>query len=105
MIHNNEMEKDFIDGHCLETRVKFLVYPGNMSPEEVTALLHLKPTKELIRGQSITNRIGRTHIQPINFWMISSEEQINSLNLSEHLDWMLNSIISSKDQILLLQKK
>jgi hypothetical protein len=36
--------------------------------------------------------------------MLSSEEQINSLNLGEHLDWVLNSIISSKEQILLLQK-
>ncbi len=91
-------------GPNLETRAKLLVYTGDMLPDKVTKLLHIEPSELLRKGESVTNRIGRTRIHKLNAWFLCSEPKINSLDLKDHLNYILETIYPAKEQLFLLQK-
>jgi hypothetical protein len=89
---------------CLETRAKLLIYSEDISPYDISVLISLNPTEKRKKGDSITNSIGRTRIHKSNLWILSSEGIVESLNLGDHLDWLLQQLIQSKEKILLLQE-
>jgi len=43
---------------CLETRAELLIYPGQMSPQEVTNRLGIDPTKVNVAGEEAVNKHG-----------------------------------------------
>ena len=45
-------------GTCLETRATLRIYPGEMSPHEITNLLQLAPSKVNIIGETRVNKPG-----------------------------------------------
>ncbi len=94
----------FITGPNLETRAKLLIYTGDMLPDKVTELLQIEPSEILRKGESVTNRIGRTRIHKLNAWFLYSEPKIDSLDLSEHLNYVLETIYPAKEQLLSLHQ-
>jgi Domain of unknown function (DUF4279) len=101
MMNTSSRRTPIDDGYasCRETRVELLIYPGKLSPDEVTARLGLEPTQVNLAGSEVTNRLGRTRTIQINGWFLSSEGQIESLDARRHLDWLL-TVLRPKDEAL-----
>jgi hypothetical protein len=79
--------------------------PENMSPDDVSDILELPPTKKQKKGNIIcrpSGRIVRTMEQ--GCWVLCTENQVKSGNMDVHLEWLLNRLMPAKDQILTLQK-
>ena len=90
-------------GTCLETRAELLIYPGTVSPHEVTALLGVEPTKVNITGEEVVNRLGRRRVVAINGWFLSSEQSVISLDIRRHIDWLLGKISPLAEGLAALQ--
>lgn len=88
---------------CEETRVELRVYPGSQSAEEVTEFLGIEPTEKHNKGDCHTNSIGRTRVAPSTGWFLSSEHQVSSKDLRDHLDWLLTRITGTESKLLALQ--
>jgi hypothetical protein len=79
-------------GTCLETRAELLIYPGALSPHEVTDRLQLEPSRINIVGEEHVNELGRKRVVKANGWFLSSEGQVESLDTRRHLDWLLERL-------------
>jgi hypothetical protein len=90
-------------GTCIETRAKLLIYPGEMSPHEVTRRLGVEPTEANVAGEERLNRLGRQRVIKLNGWFLSSEGHVTSLDTRRHLDWLLARIEPKKEALLALQ--
>lgn len=88
---------------CERTCVTLLIYPGDISPDDVSQRLELMPTATLAAGSKHTNSLGETRTQPINGWFLSSENIVSSKDLRRHLDWLLEIIEPKSEQLLKLQ--
>lgn len=88
---------------CEECRASLLIYPENIHPDEVSRILQLEPTKKNIIGTKITNSHGRTREITILGWFLSSEKYVQSKDIREHLDWLLNKILPASDGLNKLQ--
>lgn len=88
---------------CDECYVKLLIYPDALHPDEVSQILNLEPTKKNIIGTKITNSRGRVREITIAGWFLSSENYVNSKDLRDHLDWLLNKIEPSSKALKQLQ--
>ena len=58
-----------------------LVYPGSLPPVDVTARLQIQPTTT--QEASGTKPAG---------WFLSSQQQVNSDQLNDHIDWILDRL-------------
>jgi len=88
---------------CERTCATLSIYPNTIFPDEVSRRLELSPTATRIRGNEHTNSLGRTRIQPMNAWFLSSEKTVPSKDLRRHLDWVLNLVEPNAEQLLKLQ--
>lgn len=90
---------------CLETRVKLRIYPKTMPLEAISQILRIEPSQSLKKGElSKPNSAGKKRKIASSAWQLSSDQYLNSLNIEEHLDWMLGKLSPVKDQLLILQK-
>ncbi|MBI6549795.1 DUF4279 domain-containing protein [Xenorhabdus lircayensis] len=88
---------------CDECYAKLLIYPGDVHPDEVSSLLLLEPTKKNIVGTQIVNRLGRVKEIKVSGWFLSSENYVNSKDLRDHLNWILDRIRPSSGGLKQLQ--
>lgn len=88
---------------CVETRAELLVYPGDLAPSVVTAKLGVAPTQENVAGEFFLSRRGTRRLIKTNAWFLSSEEQVDSLDVRRHLDWLIEVIGPRQTAILDLQ--
>lgn len=88
---------------CEECRVSLLIYPDRVHPDDVSKILQLEPTKKNIVGTKITNSLGRTREITIAGWFLSSEQYVQSKDIRNHLDWLLNKILPSANGLAQLQ--
>jgi hypothetical protein len=71
---------------CERVFASLRVYPDVYSIEEVSMILSSQPNESLRIG----DRIGsRGKIASKSYWAISSEYEVKSLDLRDHLDWLL----------------
>ena len=86
--------------------VSLLIYPSQGTAAEVTDILDITPTKALERGEIIRHpRTGRTRTQRIAFWSLQSEESVDSLDLRDHLDWILSQVEPCSTALASLQAR
>ena len=112
MIINNEPFYDDRYDTCDETYVTLRVYSGDLPPKEVTDILGVKPTDLCLKGKGCykyqENQLilekTRNKEKIKNGWFLSSEDEVNSKDLRRHLDWILDKIISKKDELFELKK-
>ena len=88
---------------CLETRVELLVYPGEMSPHEVSERLGIAPTQVIVAGDEVVSKRGRVRLVKLNGWFLSSEGQVKSLDARRHLDWLLRLVEPKAEELSGLQ--
>lgn len=88
---------------CYECYATLLIYPNDIHPDRVSEFLKIQPTHKNIIGTKSVNRIGKIREIKTSGWFLSSKGYVTSKDLREHLDWLLNKIISSKDALEKLQ--
>jgi hypothetical protein len=93
------------DGYptCSECYAQLLIYPGAMHPDDVSKLLGLEPTQKNIAGTVVTNSRGKTREIKLSGWFLSSEQYVQSKDLREHIDWLLEKIKPLKKELIKLQ--
>jgi len=79
-------------GTCLDTYCDLRVYPGELSPHEITKRLGVEPTEVNVAGEARKGSQGRERILKINGWFLSSEGRVESKDLRRHLDWLLERL-------------
>ena len=94
---SNEVEKDMhlhpYDRSkigCERTDLTLCIYPKSLPVSEITALLGLTPTSAVDAGDTVTHpRSGRSRIAQVSNWLLKSERHVDSLDIRDHLDWLL----------------
>ena len=81
-----------------------LVYPKSVTSEDVTRLLKIQPTEAHNKGDVWVADRGRIHRQPLTLWMLSSEHEVQSADLRDHLDWLLRRLEGSLFELGALQR-
>ncbi len=90
------------DGYasCDRTVAKFLVYPGDVEPEAISKLMGITPTSMVRLGETVINPSNnRIRVGKLNGWFLSSEAEVQSLDLRRHLDWLLD-ILTPREQAI-----
>lgn len=89
---------------CSETYAELRIYPSSHSAEDITELLGIPPTASQNANSLIKNSRGRTRKTPRTGWFLSSEGKVNSKDLREHLNWILQKLSGSGSALMSLQK-
>jgi Domain of unknown function (DUF4279) len=77
---------------CLRTFATLRIFSGDAHPDTVTARLGLRPTK--IRS---TDEPSRHKLS--NSWQLCSELHVQSRDNRRHVDWLLDAVEASSDQL------
>jgi hypothetical protein len=72
---------------CERVFASLRIYPQKYTIEEVSAILSSQPNESVRIGDPIGTR-GKVATK--TYWSISSEERVKSLDLRDHLDWLLS---------------
>ena len=76
-----------------DVTAKLWIYPKSMTSEDVTRLLKIQPTDAHNKGDVwVTTGRGRIRRKPLTLWMLSSEHEVQSTDLRDHLDWLLRRL-------------
>lgn len=75
---------------CERADAELRVYTGEMDPDLVSRRLGISPSRLLVKGQQITNSLGRERVVKLNGWFLSSEGTSASRDLRRHIDWLLS---------------
>jgi len=91
---------------CERACASLLIYPPNrIRVEEITALLDVQPTLAYNKGAKGVKRFSKEWVARRNVWYLESEEQVKSLDLRHHLNWLLQRLDGAEKQILSLQRE
>lgn len=85
---------------CVETYATLRIFPGEAHPDTVTARLGVSPTK--VRWKDDPHRNPR-YKRWVNGWFLCSESHINSRDNRRHVDWLLNAVAGSREELLALK--
>ena len=78
--------------HIADMRAYLAIYPESMTSEDVTRLLKIEPTKAHNKDDAWVTARGHIHRKPRTLWMLSSEHEVQSADLRDHLDWLLRRL-------------
>lgn len=81
---------------CAETYAKLLIYPGNLGVDEVSKMLELEPTHKQDKGDRLINSRGQIRFAKNSLWMLSSEIDVDSKDLRDHLNWIVEKLDKNK---------
>lgn len=84
-----------LDPTCDRTCVKLCIYPDALDPAEVTTMLGVDPSRTQIRGERLVNSIGRERTVRVTAWFLESEGSVESRDMRDHLDWVLDRMEAS----------
>lgn len=92
-------------GSCERTYAELRIYSGSMDPDAISGRLGITPTSVQRKGERKTNSLGRSREVPLNGWFFSSEGKTASRDLRRHLDWILDRVEPTKDQLAEIQSR
>ena len=75
---------------CVSTFVSFRVMSEALSPESVTALLSVQPTRTQVRGELPAP--GSKHPFKYGGWFLKSSGHVQSRDSRRHVDWLLEQL-------------
>lgn len=91
---------------CALCFVQLLIHGGDSyTPEEISALLDLQPDRTVRKGDVFQSFTGKTRVETINFWKLSTRRRVDSYDLRRHLDYVLALLEPRKDALARLQKR
>ena len=79
----------------------FILRGKDLDPQEVSDSIGIQPTKRFRRGDI---RKGNKR-WPHGYWELSSKNEVSSIDLSLHLQWLLNQLEPANSQLLKIIKK
>ncbi|MGI8906353.1 MAG: DUF4279 domain-containing protein [Candidatus Sumerlaeaceae bacterium] len=85
---------------CRSTYATLRLYPGNLSPEEVTQALDLEPDSIQIKGRTVNGRKVK-----LNGWFLCSERHVQSRDSRRHISWLLDLLEPRKAAFQLLEER
>jgi len=88
---------------CDACRASFLLYPGKIHPNYITSRLGLLPTRCQVAGEPVILPSGKSRVAKSSLWFLESEENVNSYDLRDHLDWVLNQLKSVERELKYIQ--
>jgi len=92
--------------NCERTLATLRIYPGEMTPLEVTEVIGLTPTSSVVKGERITaDTPGQFRTGKLNGWFLSSEGFVDSKYLRRHLDWLLTKLEGCANGLKELQRR
>jgi hypothetical protein len=74
---------------CAATFATLRVMSAELTPAQLTGALRTDPSESYAFGEPVHNT-GRT--RKTNGWFLTSEGRVESLDLSRHIDWVLDQI-------------
>jgi hypothetical protein len=84
----------------------FRIHCGELLPAAVTELLSIAPTRIVQKGVATNpNKRGAGAIGNLNLWMLDSEQHVHSLDLRDHIDWILDQIEPSTNALSALRSQ
>lgn len=86
----NKTPYDDVYPTCERAVAKLRIYPGALTPRQVSNILCIQPSSSQTIGERHVNSHGRERVPTINGWFLSSEGHSSSLDLRRHLDWLLD---------------
>jgi hypothetical protein len=84
--------------YCYAT---FILRGKGFNPDEVTSLIGINPSWSFKRGDWRTKTEKWRH----NFWSLSSKGEVQSDDLSIHIQWLINQLESKIDKLLEIKKQ
>ena len=86
---SNELKR--ANPNCAATCATLRLYGDALDPAEVSRLLGLEPTDSAAKGETVV--VGaKSRTAPTGRWILTSENAIQSTNLEDHLDWLLDRL-------------
>ena len=82
---------------CAETYSTFRIFSGTVSAERITRLLHVQPSQVHAIGDLVNPRMSRTRKE--HAWFLSSDGRVVSRDTRRHLDWLLDQLEPSLDDL------
>lgn len=87
-----------INKHLFAT---FILRGKGLNPQEVTDSLGVNPSKSFKRGDWRTETERWTR----NFWSLTSQDKIQSDDLSTHIEWLLNQFEQVNNKLIEILKR
>jgi hypothetical protein len=88
---------------CERTDVALLIYPVVIKPAEISERLGVAPTRLSVKGVDEATPSGKVRPAPKSLWVLSSEKEVDSLDVRRHLDWLIERLMPARQQLLELQ--
>ncbi len=101
-LHSTSYSDDYPS--CAGTDARLAISCDDFDADEISTRLGLAPTRLLKAGDVVANRIGRCLAVETSTWFLSSEGEVESRDLRRHLDWLLDRIEPSADELRALQQ-
>jgi hypothetical protein len=83
--------------------VILVVYSEALSPSELTSRLGIEPTKTTEKGTKLGRRSGALTQVPKHVWQLSSESSVPTMEMANHLDWLIARLMPIREQLAALQ--
>lgn len=93
------MEYDDNYSTCKETDVTLRIFTDDMTPEDITKALGVKPSFVQVKGERRNKDRPESIINKTNGWFLSSEDEIISKDNRRHLAWLLEKIKDCHSEI------
>lgn len=92
--------------NCERTDASLRIYSEEMTPLQITELLGMSPTSSVTKGQRIPTMFSdQFRLGKLNGWFLSSEGVVESKDLRRHLDWLLDRLDRSAEELAKLQER
>jgi hypothetical protein len=89
---------------CHSTYVILKIYPAFELAADISQLLGIVPTHVQEKNDIVQNSIGKSRIIPRAGWFLSSEGQVSSLDVRDHLNWLLKKIVPAQRELIVAQE-
>jgi len=91
---------------CDEVRSKLLIQSDGLSNVTITEALGRPPDRSVEKGFVHRSRFTtKVRVQGFNMWMMSSEPHVTSLDLRDHLDWLIACLNERRGALFWLQRQ
>jgi hypothetical protein len=78
--------------NCADTFASLRLFGDELQPDQVTSLLGVGPTDSAPKGLVVVSSTGKERRAPTGRWVLSSEGQVASRDLQQHIEWLLKHL-------------
>ncbi|WP_310619590.1 DUF4279 domain-containing protein [Flexibacterium corallicola] len=89
---------------CYDTYSKFIIYTKSRA-SQITEFLKIEPSECVQKGDTFVNSLGRRRTAPNSYWLLSSENHIQSKDVRDHMSWLIAELSPHEEEIRRLQQQ